>query len=120
MRTVLTMFAIVLGVGILTGINVTSDSIEVAINSQIYDKLGYNDIIVRGNRSVNEGWFDYSAAKGAVSGVSGAKTVVPRIIKSHASHPLLNQTSGWNSPFVAIDTSDPNEKAFGRCNIVDA
>lgn len=117
LRTALTILAIMLGVGILTGINATADSMESAINKQIYEKLGNNDIIIRGNRSVNNGWFDYTSAKSLIEDVSGIDNIVPRIIKSHRSYPLANKSINWNVPTIAIDTGNPNEKTYGSCNI---
>ena len=74
MRTVLTIFAIVLGVGILTGVNVTADSIEQGINAQINNQLGNNDIIVRGNSSVNSGWFKEQDAIDFIENRPGVET----------------------------------------------
>ncbi len=121
LRTVLTICAIILGVGILTGVNVTADSIDKAINDQINQKLGENDIIVYSNRSGDSrGWFNYNDAKQAILQVQGVKAAVPRIIKSGLSYPLENSSSGWRTTVTAIDITDPNEKNFGKCNITDA
>lgn len=120
LRTALTVLAIVLGVGILAGVNVTADSIETAINAQINAKLGNTDIIVRGNRSVDGGWFNYNDAEDLLDDVSGVSTMVPRIIKSRSSYPIANQTSGWSVPTVGLDVDNVNENDFGSCNITDA
>ncbi|MHA1730948.1 MAG: FtsX-like permease family protein [Promethearchaeota archaeon] len=117
LRTGLTVLAIVLGVGILTGVNVTADSIDAAVRAQIDSQLGNNDLIVRGNKSVDGGWFDLDAARGLVGGVDGVDLVVPRIAKSAPSYPLKNKTSGWNALVVAVDASDPAERSFGKCNL---
>jgi ABC-type antimicrobial peptide transport system permease subunit len=120
LRTALTILAIILGVGILTGVNVTADSIENAINMQIYARLGSNDIIARGNRSVDGGWFRYDSANEFLMGIDHVKSTVPRIIKSHPSYPIANSSTGWNVATIAIDTTNPKEEIFGVCNITAA
>ena len=121
LRMVMTICAIILGVGILTGVNVTADSIDKAINDQINQKLGQNDIIVYSNRSgESRGWFNYNDAKQAILQVQGVKSAVPRIIKSGVSYPLENSSSGWRTTVVALNTSDPNEIHFGKSNITAA
>ncbi|MBD3351888.1 MAG: FtsX-like permease family protein, partial [Candidatus Lokiarchaeota archaeon] len=120
LRTLLTILAIMLGVGILTGVNVTADSIESAVNAQIYAKLGNNDIIVRGNKSVDGGWFNYNDAYDLIDDVDGVESMVPRIIKSHASYPRSNHSGGYNVITVGIDADNPKESTYGNCNITEA
>ncbi len=116
----MTVIAIALGVGILTGVNVTADSIERAVNVEIYTKLGENDVIVRGNRSIEGGWFNYQQAKNKIQDVDGVDSLVPRIIKNSPSYPLKNNSGGWNVPTIALQTDHQRESYFGKCNISDA
>ncbi|MHA1339540.1 MAG: FtsX-like permease family protein [Promethearchaeota archaeon] len=120
LRTFLTIIAIMLGVGILTGVNVTADSINEAVNAQIYEQLGNNDLIIKANKSIDGGWFKYNDAKNYLKNIDSIKTIVPRIIKNQLSYPISNHSGGWNILTIALDTSDPNEKFFGKCNITDA
>jgi ABC-type antimicrobial peptide transport system permease subunit len=119
-RTALTIIAIAMGVGILTGINVTADSIDVAISMQINQQLGNNDIIVRSNRSIEGGWFSYADGNSIISGIDGVKSTVPRIVKSHPSYPRLNHSSGFYIPIIGIDSDNAAEKTFGTSNITSS
>jgi ABC-type antimicrobial peptide transport system permease subunit len=120
LRTALTVLAIILGVGIISAVNVTADSIDNAINAQIYDRLGTNDLVVRGNRSINGGWFNYQDAKNFLDDQIGVKHVVPRIIKSQPTYPFENSSTAWRVPIVGFDPSIPAEINFGKCNITNS
>src|SRR5271157_4330861 len=117
LRTIMTIMAVVLGVGILTGINVTADSIDGGINAQITAQLGYTDIIVRANGSVSGGWIPYTTAREFIAGVPDVASLVPRIIKERPSYPVVNSTVGWNTYVIAINTTDPAEPSFGVSNL---
>ena len=119
-QSILTVCAIILGVGILTGVNVTADSIETGINREINAKLGNNDIIMRANRSIDGGWFSYTEAADYLENYGDVEAYVPRIIRSHRSYPLTNHSGGWNTMAVAIDPQNPQERGFGVCNITAA
>ena len=89
LRTILTVIAIVLGVGILAGVNVTADSIDNAINLQIDQQLGIDDIAVVANNSINSGWFNYQTAQSEIASVPGVVSEVPQINQGAHTYPLL-------------------------------
>jgi ABC-type antimicrobial peptide transport system permease subunit len=115
-KTFFTVISVMLGVSLLVSINVSADSMLFSIKNAFSEQLGKNDILLRDSALSS---FDSNVSSQILAETEGIKSFVPRQ-SGYFTYRLNESTNeGDSSVFIAINSSDPNEKKFGKAQIIE-
>ncbi|HUX98596.1 MAG TPA: FtsX-like permease family protein [Candidatus Deferrimicrobium sp.] len=119
-RTILTILAILLGVSILMGTSIASDSIHGSLNYQVEKKFGYTDFIILDQANPNYNWIPLDSIRNELNNVTGINFKWTYQMRQGCSvtpkdHNPIQSSYWWQ--FIGINASDPLESEFGSISI---
>ncbi len=119
-RTILTVTAILLGVSILMGTSVATDSIRYSLNYQVSKQFGYTDILLMDQAAPNSNAIPLDLIREELETITNIQFEWTYQMREYRSATPLKNTpttmARWWK-FVGINASDPIEPNFGRVEI---
>ncbi len=116
-KTVFTIISVMLGVSLLVSINISADSMLFSIRNAFSEQLGKNDILLRDSALSS---FESDTSAKILIETEGVKSFVSRQSGYFTYRLNESTTESDSSVFIGINSSDPNEKAFGKAQIIEA
>ncbi len=115
-RTILTIVAILLGVSILMGTSVASDSIRYSLNQQVTKQFGYSDIVIVDDDSPNSNSLPLNLMRSELDSISEIEFQWTFQMRERRSvTPYENTTTlmarWWQ--IIGLNASSPLENKFG-------
>lgn len=115
-RTILAILALILGTGLITGINILSQSYIQSYTLTVSEQLGYTDIAIR---EYNYDFFNISSIEYSITHTPGYMDHVGRIQieEVFTTQPGLTEADGYPVTIWGIDVS--GDVGFGRADFVE-